>query len=114
MEVAVQNAGEGRYRVSAGDGLLEIEVLDQLTYLARSSLDSKEESRTRVDAYMPGRVVALLVKEGERVEKGQGVLVLEAMKMENEIRSESAGEVRRLHVQMGEAVETGDPLFEIE
>jgi biotin carboxyl carrier protein len=62
---------------------------------------------------MPGRVVAVLAAEGEAVEAGQGVVVLEAMKMENEIRAEHAGTVGRLFVQPGQAVEGGDPLFEL-
>ena len=62
---------------------------------------------------MPGRVVAVLVEEGHQVEVGQGVVVLEAMKMENEIRAEVAGKVTKLHVRPGQSVEGGDLLFEI-
>ena len=51
---------------------------------------------------------------GEVVEAGQGLLVLEAMKMENEIRAERAGVVRRFLVEPGQPVESGDPLFEVE
>ena len=63
---------------------------------------------------MPGRVVALLVAQGDQVEPGQGVLVLEAMKMENEIAAEAAGVVSQFFVEEGQAVEGGDPLFEVE
>jgi pyruvate carboxylase subunit B len=63
---------------------------------------------------MPGRVVALLVKEGDEVAAGQGVVVLEAMKMENEIRAEHEGRITKLHVEPGQAVDTGSPLFEME
>ena len=62
---------------------------------------------------MPGRVVEILVQEGEEVTAGQGVLVLEAMKMENEIRAEHDGTITKIHVQPGQAVEGGDPLFEM-
>ena len=62
---------------------------------------------------MPGRVVAVLVEAGAPVDAGQGVVVLEAMKMENEIQAESAGVVSRILVEPGQAVEGGDPLFEI-
>ena len=67
-----------------------------------------------IDAYMPGRVVTLLVAAGDEVQAGQGVLVLEAMKMENEIQAERQGVIRRLLVKPGQAVEGGDPLFEME
>jgi biotin carboxyl carrier protein len=63
---------------------------------------------------MPGRVVAVLVEPGAEVRRGQGVVVLEAMKMENEIQAESDGVVRTLHVEPGQAVEGGDPLFDLE
>ena len=62
---------------------------------------------------MPGRVVELLVAEGDRVEEGQGVLVLEAMKMENEIQAEREGVIERFFVADGQAVEGGNPLYEI-
>ena len=63
---------------------------------------------------MPGRVIEILAQEGQEVAAGQGVLVLEAMKMENEIQAENDGVVRRILVETGQAVEGGDPLFEIE
>jgi biotin carboxyl carrier protein len=59
----------------------------------------------RVLAPMPGLVLLVEVSEGERVSQGQGVLIIEAMKMENEIRAPVAGVVRRLSVSAGDAVE---------
>jgi biotin carboxyl carrier protein len=56
---------------------------------------------------MPGRVVRLLVASGADVAAGQGVVVIEAMKMENELRSPRAGRVRELPVREGQAVEAG-------
>ena len=66
-----------------------------------------------VYARMPGKIVKILAKKGDAVEQGTPVLVMEAMKMENEIRSPSSGEVRQLHVTEGQAVETGTLLAEI-
>ena len=63
---------------------------------------------------MPGRVAAILVEEGAAVAAGDGVLVLEAMKMENEIQAERDGVVSRILVGLGAAVEGGDPLFELD
>jgi pyruvate carboxylase subunit B len=59
---------------------------------------------------MPGRVVRLLVATGDHVAPGQGVVVLEAMKMENEVRSTAAGVVAEVHVSAGAAVEANAPL----
>jgi pyruvate carboxylase subunit B len=112
-ELAVRPDGERRYQVSGAGGMEEVEVLDPLTLLAEESHAQGRGGAARVDAYMPGRVVTLLVAEGDRVEAGQGVVVLEAMKMENEIEAEADGVVTRLFVEEGQAVEGGDPLFEI-
>jgi pyruvate carboxylase subunit B len=61
---------------------------------------------------MPGLVVRVSVEPGQAVESGAGVLVLEAMKMENELRATSAGIVRAVRVQPGQAVERGQVLVE--
>ncbi|MFY9821394.1 MAG: biotin/lipoyl-containing protein, partial [Thermoanaerobaculia bacterium] len=114
-EVAVREQGEGVYWVSTAHGAGAVEVADPLTALATQSRTAKGGRRRQtVKAYMPGRVVALLAAEGEEVAAGQGVLVLEAMKMENEIRAEHGGTVTRIHVQPGQAVDNGTPLFELE
>lgn len=114
-EVAVLPRSEGAVWVGAGAASGLVELADPLTHLARAGQGGKGGRRaTRVNAYMPGRVVAVLVAEGEPVAAGQGVVVLEAMKMQNEILAEHAGTIRRILVQPGQAVEGGDPLFELE
>jgi biotin carboxyl carrier protein len=62
---------------------------------------------------MPGRVVKLLVGPGDAVEKGTGVVVVEAMKMENELVAPVPGVIERVFVGAGDAVERGAPLLEI-
>jgi biotin carboxyl carrier protein len=66
-----------------------------------------------VKAPMPGLVLRVEVEVGQRVEEGTGVVVLEAMKMENEIRAPGGGVVRDIHVSPGAAVEKGAPLIDI-
>ncbi|HEX6764956.1 MAG TPA: biotin/lipoyl-containing protein [Polyangiaceae bacterium] len=66
-----------------------------------------------VRAPMPGRVVKVLVAPGTTVEKGAGLVVVEAMKMENELVAPVAGAVERVFVGAGDAVERGAPLVEI-
>jgi len=63
---------------------------------------------------MPGKVVRLLVEENQEVEAGQGVVVIEAMKMQNEIRSPKRGRVLRVFAQAGAAVHAGQPLLLVE
>lgn len=59
---------------------------------------------------MPGVVIKILVKEGQQVAAGDVLLVLEAMKMENEIRSDRSGMIGSIAVSEGQQVQTGDPL----
>lgn len=114
-EVAVRAQGEGAWWVSTAQGGGAVAVSDPLTHLASQTRGGKGgRRRAKVAAYMPGRVVTLLVQEGQEVVAGQGVVVLEAMKMENEIRAEHDGTVSKIFVQPGQAVDTGNPLFELE
>jgi biotin carboxyl carrier protein len=114
VEVVVTSSSHGEYRVSGAESAVDVQVRDPLTHLASTSRGGTRSRGTKlVRAYMPGRVVSLLIQEGDTVEAGQGILVLEAMKMENEIQTELAGVVERLFVTAGQAVEAGDPLFEV-
>jgi biotin carboxyl carrier protein len=61
----------------------------------------------RVTAPMPGRLVKVLVEAGQEVRAGQGLVVMEAMKMENELRAPRAGRVAEVHARERQAVETG-------
>ena len=115
FEVAVLPRGAGRWWVSSARGGVLAEVTDPLTHLARQGAASRgARRREQVTAYMPGRVVSVLVTEGATVRAGEGVLVLEAMKMQNEIQAEHDGVVKRVCVAPGQAVEGGDLLFELE
>ncbi len=59
---------------------------------------------------MPGRVVRVLVALGETIKAGQGIVVVEAMKMQNEVRSPKSGSVERLMVKEGQSVNAGDTI----
>lgn len=113
-EVAVRNVGEDRYEVTSTAGVETFQVQDPLTHLAEEAHQKPGQTGPQtVTAYMPGRVVSLLVEEGAEVKAGQGIVVLEAMKMENEIQAERDGVVGKLHVAVGQAVEGGDSLFDL-
>lgn len=116
-EVSVRPAphAPGTYQVTTSAGTAAVEVLDPLAALARGEGGGKGgKRRARVAAYMPGRVVAVLAPEGAEVKAGDGVIVLEAMKMQNEIQAEHDGRIAKVFVEAGQAVEGGDPLFELE
>jgi biotin carboxyl carrier protein len=72
------------------------------------------QGRQTVSVPMPGKVIAVLVTEGDKVEKGQGLVIVEAMKMENEVRSPIAGEVKEIKVKQGDTVEGGKALVIVE
>jgi biotin carboxyl carrier protein len=89
-----------------------LELLDERKLRMRRaggkfSLDGPQ----RIDAPMPGKIVRVLVKMGEAVLEGQGLVVVEAMKMENELKSPKAGTVAELHAVEGAAVESGAKLL---
>lgn len=97
--------GEGRW-----EGLSFVRVGEERAAAGGSA----QKRRTRVRAQMPGRIVRVLVRQGQAVEKGQPLLVMEAMKMENEIRAPQAGAVANVAVSEGQAVESGADLIGLE
>jgi biotin carboxyl carrier protein len=72
------------------------------------------EGSLRVKSPMPGKVIKLCVREGDEVRKNQTLVVVEAMKMENEIQSPADGTVKKVHTSVGELVDSEKPLIEIE
>jgi biotin carboxyl carrier protein len=89
-------------------------VRDPRSLRSRRRADSGTEGVKKITAPMPGKVVRILVPAGTQVEAGQGVLVIEAMKMQNELKSPKKGTVKKLNVTEGAAVEAGQVLAEVE
>lgn len=81
---------------------------------AKSGDARDAHGRREIKASMPGKVVDVLVKVGDAIEAHEGILIIEAMKMENEVRSPGAGEVKEIRVKPGQAVETGEILAIVE
>jgi biotin carboxyl carrier protein len=73
-----------------------------------------EQGPQEIVAPMPGKIVKVLVSENQEVMGGQGLLVIEAMKMQNEIRAPRAGRVQRIYAQEGTGVEAGLRLLRLE
>jgi pyruvate carboxylase subunit B len=67
-----------------------------------------------VTALMPGLIIEIAVKEGDSVKKGQGLLIIEAMKMQNELKSPKDGIVKKIIVKKGQTVNNNDKLIVIE
>jgi biotin carboxyl carrier protein len=90
-----------------------VQLRDPRSLRSRTSADDGKGPR-KLLAPMPGKVVRVLLKEGSPVEAGQGVLVVEAMKMQNEIKSPKKGVVRKIVAEEGGAVNAGDVLAVVE
>jgi len=90
------------------------ELRDPRSLRSRKSAGANDAGPRKLVAPMPGRVVRVLLRQGDAVEAGQGVLVVEAMKMQNEIKSPKKGVVRKVGVSEGAAVNASELLATIE
>jgi biotin carboxyl carrier protein len=110
-EVSVEATRDGyRVRHGAAERLVTVSDPGRQAREARGTSAGPEP----IVAAMPGKVVRLLVAEGDRVEPDQGLVVVEAMKMENEIAAPRAGRVASIAVRAGQTVEGGATLLVIE
>jgi pyruvate carboxylase subunit B len=111
-----RGASRGRYTVWIDGIRLEVEALDERSRAIRelAAATGGPTGPAPLVAPMPGMIVRVNVQEGAAVQAGQGLVVMEAMKMENELRASAAGTVKRVHVSPGTAVEKGALLLEME
>lgn len=113
VEIEPAGAGADSYFAAVNGRRYAIEVRDPRR-LSRSRSGVSAHGRQSVASPMPGKVIRVLVREGDTVEAGQGLVVVEAMKMQNEIRSPKSGRVVSVAVVEGAAVSGGDTLVEVE
>jgi biotin carboxyl carrier protein len=114
FEAMVDEKGAHGFDVLVAGRIFHLESVDERTKLLAQSAAPLASGPQTVAAEMPGKVVKIVVPVGEPVCEGQGVVVLEAMKMENEIPAPIAGIVKEISVSEGQTVEAGAPLFTIE
>lgn len=114
-KILADRGANGEWSLHLDGLLLKAEVLDERTRAIRSMTHATEllEGPKPVVAPMPGMVVRVEVEEGDRVESGQSVIIVEAMKMENEVRADSGSVVTCVHVREGEAVEKDQILVDL-
>jgi biotin carboxyl carrier protein len=89
-------------------------VRDPRSFRSRSRVGASEQGVMKIRAPMPGKVVRVLAGVGTQVEAGQSVLVIEAMKMQNELKAPKTGVVKKINVVEGAAVDAGQSLAEVE
>jgi biotin carboxyl carrier protein len=104
---AESNVVVGQERFSAS-------VRDPRSYRSRRRSGASEQGVMKIKAPMPGKVVRILAPAGTQVEIGQSVVVIEAMKMQNELKAPKTGVVKKISVAEGAAVEAGQALAEVE
>ncbi len=116
FRVEVEEISRNRFRVIINGKEEIIELSEKAKEVLRKREDEKQSVAREggeIRAEMSGSIVRVLVKKGERVERGQAVLVLEAMKMENEVTSPYSGVVEEVLVSDGDKVQAGDVLLVI-
>lgn len=106
--------GKGReWRLAVGERDFDLEVLTPVEAIEASAALAAV-GPSRLDAPIPGKVVKVHVSVGDEVEAGQPLVVLEAMKMENELTATQAGKVMAVHVEPGQTIDAGGLLVELE
>jgi biotin carboxyl carrier protein len=108
FEARIERSQEA-WAVTIGGRRFEVEIVDPRRRKPHGR-GLGREGRQRVTAPMPGKVVRVLVAEGDAVEAGQGIAVIEAMKMQNELKSPKSGRVAALSLKEGATVSPGDVL----
>ncbi len=116
FKVGVEKLREGLYRVRIGDKEAEVVVEDIYEKVERETFEAAtyEEVKDAITTMLPGVVLKILVKPGDRVQAGDPVIIIESMKMENEIVSPRDGVIAEILVKEGQRVEAGDVLAVIQ
>jgi biotin carboxyl carrier protein len=113
FEVDVQGRDD-EYEVLIGGDCYKFSLMNEQRKALIRAGGKGAAGKALVTSPMPGKVLTLLVAEGEEVQTDQGVIVVEAMKMENELKSAVTGKVKEIFVKEGEVVELGSKLLLVE
>lgn len=113
-EIKRETSLNGEVHVILGSARYAAEVRDPRSLRSRRAAAGLAEGPAKLVAPMPGKVVRVLVSEKSEVEAGQGIIVVEAMKMQNELKSPKKGVVHKIIVMEGANVSAGDTLVVIE
>ena len=115
FDVAIEIGSDGKWQATVEGTTFEIEIPDAgpVVKKKRSGGGKKKKSGT-VSANIPGKIVTIEVEAGQNVEEGQVILILEAMKMQNEIQAPISGKVASVNCEEGQSIEANVPLVIIE
>lgn len=112
-EIDIYFDGE-KYEVLVNGDYFKVEILDELKKMLRDRTSKALQGRQVITTPMPGLVTKVMVKEGQEVKEGDPLLILVAMKMENQIKSPKDGIVQDLYVSENQTVSVGDKLVVID
>lgn len=107
---------DGRVHVRVRGRVMRFEILDERRLKMKEAQGFRFDvgGVVSIDSPMPGKVIKILKKEGDEVKEGDGIIVVEAMKMENELKAPKPGKIKEIKVKEGDAVEAGARLALIE
>ncbi|MGA2902743.1 MAG: biotin/lipoyl-containing protein [Candidatus Korobacteraceae bacterium] len=113
-EIKRERSLQGELHMVIGSARYAVQVQDPRSLRSRRAVAGAELGPQKVKAPMPGKIVRILVNEKGEVKAGQGIIVMEAMKMQNEMKSPKDGTVKRILTAEGSTVNAGDTLAIIE
>jgi biotin carboxyl carrier protein len=112
--VTAPKTNGGSMHVRIGSSEIDVKIIDPKRLRSAGAGSEHDHGTVEIKTAMPGKVVRVLVEAGAEVEKGDGVIVVEAMKMQNELKSPKAGVVKDIRAAEGTTVGAGDVLATIE
>jgi len=103
------------YKIQTLNRSYDLEIIDAETrYLLSRNKNLNDELDNTISSPMPGKVVKITVKTGEKVEPGQTLIIVSAMKMESEYKAGKAGTIKEIHVKEGDTIEGNQPLISLD
>ncbi|HUI84902.1 MAG TPA: biotin/lipoyl-containing protein [Candidatus Binatia bacterium] len=113
-EIKRERSIDGELHMVIGSARYAVDVQDPRSLRTRRSMAGADTGPQKLKAPMPGKIVRILVSEKDEVRAGQGIVVMEAMKMQNEMKSPKDGTVQKILTAEGAAVNAGDTLAIVE
>jgi biotin carboxyl carrier protein len=113
-EIKRERSLQGELHMVIGSARYAVDVQDPRSLRTRRGAQASEAGPQKLTAAMPGKIVRILVSEKDEVKAGQAILVMEAMKMQNEMKSPKDGRVQKILTSEGSTVNAGDTLAVIE
>ena len=113
-EIKRERSLQGELHMVIGSARYAVDVQDPRSLRTRRAVAGLEAGPQKLKAPMPGKIVRIMVSEKEQVKTGQGLIVMEAMKMQNEMKSPKDGKVQKILTAEGSTVNAGDTLAIVE